>query len=353
MRKRVTTAALLGLALAWASTASAWHNDGHMAVARIAWEQLDDNQRTRIAKILKAHPHYDLYLTADRPEGLPPVEWAFVRGATWADWVRSPVVPNLAPGGRDAIVKEFNKPVWHYVNLPYVHPDDTARFDAAAIRKDILTPELDDKGEPRHVLAALKRCVQRLEAADTSDKEKAINLCWLLHLVGDLHQPLHATSLIASKAVFGPPLDPPHGDEGGNRLVVRAKAGDTKAVKLHFYWDALLFSDEPAFPAVDAVVANWLNDARYKRDQLPELKATEFLAWAEEGRELAKTVVYKGGDGFLKARSLAGRRVELEGLDAPVLPEGYRKAAEEVARRRMMLAGYRLADQIRAALKAE
>jgi hypothetical protein len=353
MRMRVTTAALLGLALAWATPAAAWHNDGHMAVARIAWKQLDDRQRTRVAGILKAHPHYDGFLTVDRPEGLPAVEWAFVQAAIWPDWVRAPVAPNLSADDRDAIVKEFNKPVWHYVNLPYVHPDDAGRFDAAAIRKEILTPEVDDKGEPRHVLAALKRCVQKLQAGDTPDKEKAVYLCWLLHLVGDLHQPLHGTSLIASKAVFDPPLEPPHGDEGGNRLAVKAKAGDAKAVKLHFYWDALLFADQPAFPAVDAVVANWLNDARYRRDKLPELKATEFLAWAEESLEAAKTVVYKGGDGFLKARPLPGRRVELEGLDAPVLPDGYQKAAEEVARRRMMLAGYRLADQIRATLKVE
>src|SRR5262249_5422286 len=153
MRLRVTTAALLGLALAWATPAAAWHNDGHMAIARLAWKQLDDRQRTRVAEILKAHPHYDLFLTTDRPEGLPAVERAFGPAAPWPDWPRAPVAARLAPRDRTAIVKEFNKPVWHYVNLPYVHPDDSARFDAAAIRKEILTPELDDNGEPRHVLA--------------------------------------------------------------------------------------------------------------------------------------------------------------------------------------------------------
>jgi hypothetical protein len=352
MSRRLTTAAVLGLALAWAPPAAAWHNDGHMAVARIAWKQLDDSQRTRAAKILEAHPHYDLFLTADCPEGLPAVEWAFVRAATWPDWVRSPVAPNLGQEERNALVKDFHRPVWHFVDLPYVHPTDADRFDAAALRKAVLTPELDDKGEPRHVLAALKQCVQRLQAADTSDRDRAVSLCWLLHLVGDLHQPLHATSLIASKATFDPPLEPPHGDQGGNRLAVKVKAGDTKAVKLHFYWDALPFRNEPAFPAVDAVVANWLK-ARYRRDRFPELKATDFPAWAEESLELAKTVVYKDGTGFLKARSLPPGKVELEGLDAPVLSDGYQKVAEETARRRITLAGYRLADQIRATLKSE
>jgi hypothetical protein len=353
MRLRATTAIVVGLTLllAWAAPAAAWHNDGHQAIARIAWKQLDDKQRTRIAKILKAHPHYELYLSAERPKDLPEVEWAFVRAATWADWVRSPVAPGLSAEAKQAIVAEFNKPVWHYVNLPYVHPDDTARFDAVAIRKEILEPELDDKGEPRHVLAALKRSVQRLQSADSTDKEKAISLCWLLHLVGDLHQPLHATSLIASKAVFGVPLEPLHGDEGGNRLVVKAKSGDTRAVKLHFYWDALLFSDQPEFAVVDTAVTNWLKEEQYQHDKLPELKAKEFRDWADESWELAKTVVYKGDGGFLKARALASRTVDLEGLDAPVLPEGYQKKAEEVARRRMMLAGYRLADQLQAALK--
>jgi len=342
----------LCLTLALPNPAAAWHSDGHMAVARIAWKQLDEAQIIQITRILKAHPHFAVYLSAACPKGLSEAEWAFLRAAVWPDWVRDPFADGLSAEDRAKIRKAYNKPVWHYVNLPYVHPDDTAKFDAAAIRKDILFPELDDKGEPRHIVAALKQCMKLLAAPGTSDEDKAIQLCWLLHLVGDLHQPLHATGLIASKETLAPGFDPPEGDRGGNLLAIKARAADPKAMNLHFYWDALLFSKEPPFPQVDAVVARLLGDAKYQRDQLPELKAAEFLAWADESLALAKTVVYRGGGGFLNAYPLPrGQAVNLEGLAAPALPQGYQQAAESVAARRMVLAGYRSADQLQMAFK--
>jgi hypothetical protein len=337
---------ILSLALLFPTHAAAWHTDGHMAIARIAWKQVDDRQHAYFAKLLKAHPHYELYLTAERPAGLPEIEWAFLRAATWPDWVRDPRGFGLTPADRKAISREFDKPVWHYVNLPYVHPADADHFDAAAIRKEILEPAFDDQGEPRHILAALSQCSKHLSDPDRKESDRAVRLCWMLHLVGDLHQPLHATSLIASKSTFDPAFDPPHGDLGGNRLAVKGTAGSTKATKLHFYWDALLFSEEPPFEGVETVVVGLLNE--FKRDALDELKATEVPQWAEESLGLAKDVVYQGEAGFLKARALPTGKIELVGLDAPVLPDAYQKKAEGVARRRMALAGYRLADQLTA-----
>jgi S1/P1 nuclease len=356
MRKALSTFVLLGLALVLPSRAAAWHRDGHMAIARIAWKQLDDKERVQVSNILKSHPHYEVYLAQDRPKNLPElseVEWVFMRAAVWSDWVRSPSGPGLDSEAAAQIRKDFHKGPWHYINLPYVHPEETDKFDAAAIREAILTPELDKLGEPRHVLAALKQSVKLLQAADTSDKDKAVHLSWLLHLAGDLHQPLHATGLLATEAKVGPErFDPPAGDEGGNRLAVKRLADDTEAVILHAYWDALLFRTSPGFTAVDAKVAALLNDPQLQRDQLPELAKTEFLDWAEESLELAKTVVYQGSDGFLKATPLSKtKKVEVKGLNAPVLPDSYEKAAEAVAARRMVVAGYRLADQLRRVLK--
>ncbi len=349
MRTRLLTLVLLGLA---PSPAFAWHSLGHMAVARAAWNQLTDKHKAQVTTILKAHPHYGVYLSADRPAGLSEPEWAFLRAAVWPDWVRDPRAPGLSPQQRQDIKKQFNRPVWHYINLPYVHPDDAGKFDSTAIRKQALEPALDDQGEPRHVLAALQQCMERLRAGDVADKDKAVSLCWLLHLVGDLHQPLHATGLIASKATFKVSFAPPHGDEGGNRLAVKVKASDKAAVKLHFYWDALLFGDVTPIKDVDARVTGWLKEPRFQRDQLPELQATDFLDWAEESLKLAREVVYRGEGGFLKARPLPKSKVDLSGLDAPALPDGYQKAAEEVAARRMVLAGYRIADQLQRVFEA-
>jgi S1/P1 Nuclease len=347
MRIIAISIAVLALTLIPAKPAAAWSRDGHMAVARIAWKQLSDAEIIQIAKILKAHPHYKTFLTAECPQGVPETEWAFLRASHWSDWVRGPSSADLSQEERAKIKQTYNKPVWHYIDLPYIHPSDVAKFDAVAIRKDMLYPELDDKGEPRHVLAALKRSMAVLSAADSSDEDKAIYLCWLLHLVGDLHQPLHATGLMAAKETIPPGFDPPGGDQGGNLMLVRAKADSTKTTNLHAYWDGLLFTREPAFAQVEGVVGKMMSDPKFQRDQLPELKDTQFLAWAEESLELAKAVVYKGDDGFLKAQGLGPKKSgRPEGLDVPVLPEGYQKAAEAVAARRMVLAGYRSADQI-------
>jgi hypothetical protein len=354
MHMRLIVPALFAAAFALPSAAEAWHRNGHFTVARIAWKELNEKQQLQVARILKAHPHYDVYLADRRPkELLTEVEWAFAQSSTWADWVRDPMGPGLDTGMRKDIKKQFNKPVWHYVDLPYIHPNDVDRFDAAAIRKTILEPAFDEQGEPRHALAALELAMKKLQGADTSDSDRAVALCWLVHVVGDLHQPLHGTSLIASKATYDPPLDAPGGDLGGNRVAVKVREGDARAVNLHFYWDALLFDDESGFAAVDGLAARLLNDPKLRRDQLPELKSTEFVAWAEESLELAKAVVYRGKDGFLAVRTLPAKsKPSLVGFDAPVLPAGYREAAEKAAARRMVVAGYRLADQLRVALKA-
>ena len=152
MRIIAISTAVLALTLAPANRASAWSRDGHMAVARIAWKQLSDAEIIQIAKILKAHPHYKIFLTAECPQGVSETEWAFLRASYWSDWVRGPSSADLSQEERAKIKQTYNKPVWHYIDLPYIHPSDVGKFDAVAIRKDMLYPELDDKGEPRHVL---------------------------------------------------------------------------------------------------------------------------------------------------------------------------------------------------------
>jgi hypothetical protein len=342
----------LAMALASPQFADAWHRDGHFATARIAWKQLDAGQQLAVHKLLKAHPHFEVYLADQRPAEVPEIEWAFLRASTWADWVRSPNGTALDAGKRRAINKEFSKPVWHYVDLPYIHPSDTGKFDADAIRKEILEPYFDKNGEPRHVVAALEWSMKRLRTADVPDADRAVALTWLCHLVGDLHQPLHGTGLIASKDTFGIPLDPPGGDLGGNRLAIKARADSAKAVNLHFYWDALLFPEEPGVAGVDGVVAKLLSDPDLQRDKLTELKSTDFLSWAEESLAVAKASVYQGKDGFLKVRVLA-QGTKANSADAPALPDGYAETAQQVAARRMVLAGYRLADRLRLAFGAK
>src|SRR6266446_832587 len=133
--------------------AIAWHKYGHMAVARIAWQQLDAKERKRVEEILKAHAHdgidhYKVCLSAGRPMGdaaIPENEWAFANAAFWSDWIRDPkqYTSDVTKAQSSAITKKFHRGPWHYINLPFAHPADAEFFGPdkiAALRKDRLEP---------------------------------------------------------------------------------------------------------------------------------------------------------------------------------------------------------------------
>src|ERR1700686_1097356 len=163
-----------------------------MAVARIAWQQLDAKERKRVDEILKAHvhdgiDHHRIYLLADLPtkpnDAISAREWAFARAAVWSDWIRDPnwESATVSPAQSKAIQKKFHKGVWHYINLPLPHPADVDFIGAdklAAMRKDRLEPYFDDKGEPRHIVAGLKYAMKNLRDPKGSDADKAVALCW-------------------------------------------------------------------------------------------------------------------------------------------------------------------------------
>jgi hypothetical protein len=347
MRIRIVLVALIAFSLGRVDSALAWHNDGHMAIARIAWKQMDDAQRIYFSNLLKKHPHYEIFIKVGKPADVPEIEWAFCKAATWADWVRGPRDPGMSQEQSREIAQKFNKPVWHYIDLPFIHPDDTGKFNVEEIRKQMLEPELDEKGEPRHVLAALAYNTKILKDTRAGEADRSVAMTWIMHLVGDLHQPLHATGLVSAANNFVPPQC----DRGGNQEAIRVKESDTRAVVLHFYWDALLFANQPGFAGVETMVADLLNDANLKKDKLTELTATNFLDWAEESLAICKSTVFKDGDKFLKFKALPlHSRIDFNDTTIPVLSEAYQKAAATTARRRMVLAGFRLADQFKNAM---
>src|SRR5438105_9243944 len=91
--------------------AVAWNSVGHMAVAKTAYEQLTDAEKQRIATLLKSHPHYDRFLSTNRPNGVAEVEWVFLRAATWPDWVR----PRGTHDPRDPGVTTFHRANDHFI----------------------------------------------------------------------------------------------------------------------------------------------------------------------------------------------------------------------------------------------
>ena len=84
------------------------------------------------------------------------------------------------------------------------------------------------------------------------------------------------------------------------------------------------------------------NRQEFQRGQLTELASTDFESWAKESFEIATKIAYRNGGRIGSPRG--GNKDCTTVVAAPVLPVGYVVSARRIADRRMILAGYRLAD---------
>ena len=97
----------LAVVTSFGRSAGAFNELGHYVIAKIAYDQLSQAQQQAVCDILKDHPHYAEYLAANVPAGVTAEEWAFLRAATWSDWIRR----NHSG--------DYHKSEWHYINYPY------------------------------------------------------------------------------------------------------------------------------------------------------------------------------------------------------------------------------------------
>jgi hypothetical protein len=87
------------------------------------------------------------------------------------------------------------------------------------------------------------------------------------------------------------------------------------------------------------------NRQEFQRGQLTELANTDFESWAKESYEIAAKIAYQNG---VPIGSPRGSSMDCAtAAAAPVPPAGYAAIARRIADRRMILAGYRLADLLR------
>ena len=163
-------------------------------------------------------------------------------------------------------------------------------------------------------------------------ERRAIALAWLFHLVGDIHQPLHAVQLFT--------VDYPDGDRGGNQICIRVtQAG--QPMPLHRFWDGVIASSSNLTRLRNEATA-LRNRQEFQRTQLTELANADFESWAKETFEIATKIAYQNGRLIGNPRD--GNKNCTTVASAPVLPVGYVSIARQIADRRMILAGYRLAD---------
>jgi hypothetical protein len=302
----------------------AWNNTGHEVVALLAYEALDEATRTKVLEILMDHPHFAEYLSVDISPGAERGKWIFMKAATWSDWIRS------GPPQRT----KYHRGPWHYVNKLYIVADDAET--EAKIKAKFDNPNTN-RGE---ILKVIPECVKMIgmpAASPEEREERAVRLCWLFHLVGDLHQPLHAVARCTKEL--------PDGDQGAN-LVWVTRRGDGEPRRLHMVWDNML-GNFSAYQAVTGLAGIVKRKIRFSD---AERQITDPAAWAEESLHLAKSNGY----------NFRGKPIDLvistdvKGpATAPRLPEEYESEGSEVARRRVALAAARLADLLKTTLAPE
>lgn len=331
MRFLVLGPVALALVLLAQARSMAWNAVGHMAVARRAYDELDKPQKDAIARILAQHPHYKEFLAKNFPGEGSLDEWVFLRAAAWPDWVR----PGKEGKPRPTTITRYHRADDHFVDIPLVlFPTNKTPLQGQ---------ELGADSEKANTITALRQRLSELRAKNTVDEDKAIALCWLLHLVGDLHQPLHCATLISPQY--------PRGDQGGNSFALRVNG---RPWRLHTFWDELL-GEDPDYTSETAehdlmlykaaiAAAELMRDPVNRRENLPVLQLHPYLTdWARESFDLARTVAYRNG--ALQGVALAFG--EDPPGDAPEAGATYESQARDVARQRVALAGYRLADRLK------
>jgi hypothetical protein len=308
---------VLAVLLAGAWRVRAWNATGHEVVAEIAWKDLKPGVRDKISAMLMVHPHFKQYLVTSDDDAQSP-EYAahvFMRAAIWPDLVRS---------GRGNGDKDYHHSAWHYIDYPII----AEGTDKSTLELPSLGEKLETGKQPENVLQALEWSLERLKNPDAPAAEKAVALAWLVHLVGDVHQPLHAVSRFSTAY--------PKGDRGGNLFMVKYHGNVTN---LHSFWDGVL-GGYMSVKLVDAVAAK-AGELHPRTEFEKALAVTKFGDWAGESFALARDVVYDGGKlkGVTREVNVADK-----GMTTPDLPEKYDETARDTARQRVALAGYRLAD---------
>ncbi|GAC1371180.1 MAG: S1/P1 nuclease [Hymenobacter sp.] len=174
----------------------AWGVVGHRAVARIAENHLSTPARREVARLL-GH------------ETLPLV-------STWPDELRAdPQFSSTAP--------------WHYVNV-------ATGLDFAAFASQLKATVVPAPAGPANAYAALLQVRHDLKDPQKTAEEKLVALKFLVHLVGDVHQPLHVG----------------HADDrGGNGIPVSWRGHDAN---LHSIWDTDLV-EYPGFTYTEMAAA--------------------------------------------------------------------------------------------------
>jgi S1/P1 Nuclease len=263
------------------SSCYAWGPEGHAIVGAIADANLSAVAKTRVTQLLQG----DLDAA-----GMPSGRRNLAAVASWPDEIKATVEGKAAAN-------------WHFHESTVCDGQTAACVSGACA---------DEK---------INDMLRQLNSVEASARQKNEALKWLVHLVGDIHQPLHVGG---------------NADRGGNAVKVSlARAGGVETgLNLHSVWDnqlAKLVLD-------DAEMAAKLKSAVLPADFAPGTTAQ----WMSEGQQLVKSTVYTFS-GFACGTALASEPI--------LLSSEYQAAAKKVIFPQLLSAGLRLAAILNQTLK--
>ncbi|WP_162409319.1 S1/P1 nuclease [Acuticoccus sediminis] len=314
------------------NVARAWDHPGHMVTAAIAFAEIERARPDLIDKlglIFLRHPDpAPFWVAVGDARGKERVRRMFIECARWPD--DSKFTPN-------------DRLTWHSARWPVLAEDAPPEAVAAA--------EARRGGPAGQALEALSLTSAMLGNPEADPSERAFALCWVLHIIGDIHQPMHVGDLFSA--------DFPTGNAGATMSYVLDPVTRTP-IPLHVLWDSNALR-VPSLEAVDRAALTFTN--RHPRSAFAELEAhplgdpDAFRSWAVESHQIAVDWAFdletaSDPDKDQSADKLVQNMVNfiLNGVspvtDAPELPPGYWERLQVTAEQRITLAGYRIADVI-------
>ncbi len=315
---RILMFAMLILMLG-AEPAFAWHDVGHRQTAYIAFDALTPEERESVIETLKAHPRFAEDFLTHMPnsvsKGTRAIQerWLLGQASIW---------PDLVQGLEDDLRQKHSRSRWHYINeVAYLSDEDEAAF-AGQFEHNRSTEFEPPLRQNLNAVQALRGNLAAWRSDNVGDAERAVALCWILHLVGDLHQPLHNVALF-SKPYF------PGGDRGGNSIdVVR----DNGITNLHAVWDGLPSTMEDLEPSARTLLT-------IETDTVDDAAIDE---WLSHHASLARMFVYpEEVKTQLRSRLKNSQSPQIE------VSREYLIRARSIARRQINLAGHRIAALLR------
>lgn len=266
----------------------AWGSEGHILVAAIARSRL---RPETVAKI-------DAILAQDKDQSTPS---DMLSRSYWADVWRD-------HGHRETAL-------WHYADIELDHPD----YDAACYGHPASAQPASAGPAEACIVDRARAFTRELGDSATAPAERILALKYVLHFVGDMHQPLHMAD---------------NHDHGGNCIALAM--GGPRTVNLHSYWDSVVVGELGR--DARAILTRLTSDITQER--AAKWSEGDFASWGKETNAVAVTVAYSFHTAPRCERDVA-----------PItLPAGYDMRAQAAVATQLERGGVRLAVALEKAL---